>query len=1037
MNPLIRAYTLAGLTTREQILEHAKLSGDASYYQALNALSEGDQTRQNSTAMVVVTADPPGKNVCSMIRNLVVNRTKLIVVAQPGSLAPGGFESLLRASMPDVEKKLRIMDAGGSLADAVSSAERNRHYRPSQALEVFCDEQDGRNFAQEIRDGSLKFDPTVIQIRPMEIVSDDSEAIMSAISGEDLSAMHRVLDPHVFSNQDALKNYKAAAGGAANESLIEGIKQKFPGQQMYVHFSSREKPPQVPNRAINKFAGGSGPIGIYAYPLDARLSFAADRQFAFVLKPKVEVLNTITYTAAQLQVDIERLSQMVDLKRPNKLWLRFKDEAVNTGPPFYQLWYLISRIPRPDEEFPIGATGTGFGDPQKGRDLFIQLGYTAIEDSIGIIYGTEPKQILFLTDESFEVVDLVQNLETFRDHASQKSLVESVAGKICSLCEEPLTREEFVNFLTKQKISGVVYRLRKTVEAEFKYLEEELGIQDAATRARFIKGRIKYVLWAVDDEKLTADTIPEQEIKKTVHDLVAKLQKIIAAECQEIERGLDIRDPKASWSFIQPRIQNIISAINSEKPVDESILRESAGPIRVYHGSNRRIENPQDPMTVKALSSGMDYGPGMYFTTNARDAMEYGFNLYQADVDLKNPLMISSEMTPEMDKFRKSFGITDEDMSFADEGIWLSIMEFVITLIDVGETTKKGIMDRIKKMGHDGIIVPAAVVRERKSASSIAGDYVIVFDPATITNWGETSPEDRKSFLKKTESTLHEFLSDISPSRELAISKLDDILANKLGDSYRELQYLGTGRNGSAYKTPDGLIIKITTDPVEAASAEALEGKACEYLYNVHEVSQIDENVWVILQESLDPLPHEYCEEFDLAVEIIETIGAGHALREGDADGVRKVMVNSGHADLCILVAEIMKKFGIGGMLREISQHGLSADFHSGNVKLRKGKPVLTDLGTTGDDPHFNNKVDSPVGMKVNEFAGLGSASTGSPSNMRGSNSSAWAGGRMVISKPEQHVPEDENASERDQALDQDITGGDLDWGIGKPGRGY
>lgn len=167
-----------------------------------------DEAAENSIAMVVVPGDPPGKNVTGLIRSLVGGRTKLIVVAQSGKLAPGNFERLLRASMPDVEKKLRIMDGGGSIADAVNSAERNRHYRPSQALEVYADPQLARGFSSEVSDGSLGFDPTTIQVHPTEIPTDDLEALLTAVFDDDLDAMHRTLDPHVFSDQDALRTYK-------------------------------------------------------------------------------------------------------------------------------------------------------------------------------------------------------------------------------------------------------------------------------------------------------------------------------------------------------------------------------------------------------------------------------------------------------------------------------------------------------------------------------------------------------------------------------------------------------------------------------------------------------------------------------------------------------------------------------------------------------------------------------------------------------------------------------------------------------------
>ena len=432
--------------------------------------------RENSTAMVVLTGEPPGKNVCAFIRSLVADRSKLIVVAQHGSLRPGDFERLLRASMPDCEKKLRIMEAGGSLADAVSSAERNRHYRPSQALEVFCDPQSARNFSQEIRDGSLKFDPTVISVRPQEIPKDDADDIAKAVRSNDNNAMHRVLDPHVFSNQNSIADYRLA------------------------------------------------------------------------------------------------------------------------------------------------------------------------------------------------------------------------------------------------------------------------------------------------------------------------LQQ---------------------------------------------------------------------------------------------------------------------------------------------------------------------------------------------------------------------------------ESVIREFLSDVSPSRDIAIQVLHDIVADAMGDDADGLQYLGTGRNGSAYRHPDGFIVKVTTDAVEARSATMLEGLEPDHLGHIFAVKPVSEGIWVIIQEDLEKLPEELAEWFDTAIEVVTAIGAIDALNEGQIDDVVRHLAECNDREFTDDVIDVMRRFNVPGMCYELSELGLTGDFHSGNVMLRSGSPVLVDLGTPGDDPG-----------SINEF-GTGAPGSGAngPAQMRGSNSSSWASGQLALKRPENHVPEDENATERDTALD---------WGPGR-----
>jgi hypothetical protein len=655
MNEILRAYTSAGITDPERMLEHARLRGEASYRQVLRAIMEGPPTKPNSTAMVVVPGEPPGKNVCGFVRNLVGSRTKVIVAAQQGSLAPGQFERLLRASMPDCEKKLRVMDCGPSIADAVSSAERNRHYAPSQALEVFAPKAQTDAFTQEVQGGSLQFDPTVIMVTPSEIPTDDVEGIRKAVQGEDLAAMHRVLDPHVFSDQNALQKYKDAIGGSA----VEGKLHEATRQQ---NFMASEK------------------LGGFPWRDTGGLS----------VSPEIPDEGQVVFTRKDL-------------------------------PKF---------------------------DPSEGQ------------------------------------------------------------------------------------ISCVIVLLPMV---EFS--------------ARTRRGNPNTPGWMIDCEILV----------------------------QGMKRG------QLRW---------------------------------IYHVEKRFPD---------------------------RETAEQYRERLKAFVDTK-------------------------------------------TLIEL-----------------------------------------------------EKMPKSGKISMSKFEGLMREFLTDIAPTRELGIKDLDSLLRHELGDSFADLEYLGSGRNGSAYRTPDGLILKVTTDRNEVDSAARLRGVECEYIHRIHEVLFTeDPNVWIIVQEGgLEKLPSEYCEEFDLAMEIIETIGAGRALREGDAQQVKEIMVRSGHPELCQLVAEVMRKFDVGGMLREISELGLSADFHSGNIMLREGKPVLTDLGTPGDDP--GEQKGPPDGdLPVNELAGVQAAPQAGPrSQMRGSNSSAWAGGKLVLSKPEQHVPEDENENERTGALDQDIQGGGLDWGIGLSRRGY
>lgn len=208
MNDLLIEYHHAGCRSDADIIEMASSRGAAAMTEAVAAIEE---QRENSTAMIIMPGTPPGRNVCAFIRKFAADRSKLIIVAQGSDLIPGSFERMLRASMPDVEKKLRVMDSGGpSLADSLNMAERNRHYRPSQALQVFCSSEQAPGFTQEIRDGGLKFDPTVITVQPTQIPKDSADDIRRAVESGDNAAMHRVLDPHVFSDQNAIHDYSQA-----------------------------------------------------------------------------------------------------------------------------------------------------------------------------------------------------------------------------------------------------------------------------------------------------------------------------------------------------------------------------------------------------------------------------------------------------------------------------------------------------------------------------------------------------------------------------------------------------------------------------------------------------------------------------------------------------------------------------------------------------------------------------------------------------------------------------------------------------------
>lgn len=169
-----------------------------------------------------------------------------------------------------------------------------------------------------------------------------------------------------------------------------------------------------------------------------------------------------------------------------------------------------------------------------------------------------------------------------------------------------------------------------------------------------------------------------------------------------------------------------------------SLLRlyivESAGETVAYHGTNHNVSRP-DPASDAGAMKAMDFGPGMYFTTSVDDARRFGANVYQARLSLNKSLRIEAEPTPEMVRIQKAFRIDDEDLQFADEGWWHGLMGLVVTLIDIGQVTRQKVIAYFRKLGYDSIVVPQDVVRQSRAGRDSNGDYVIVFDASSISDW--------------------------------------------------------------------------------------------------------------------------------------------------------------------------------------------------------------------------------------------------------------------------------------------------------------
>jgi hypothetical protein len=293
----------------------------------------------------------------------------------------------------------------------------------------------------------------------------------------------------------------------------------------------------------------------------------------------------------------------------------------------------------------------------------------------------------------------------------------------------------------------------------------------------------------------------------------------------------------------------------------------------------------------------------------------------------------------------------------------------------------------------------------------------------------------------RNETLVREFWTDIAPSKEVGVLMVHDLLRAVMGDrDFESLEYLGSGRNGSAYRTPEGPVLKVTTDMAEVGSAMRLIGRRLTHIHEVYRVAPIGDppgRLYAILQEGgLGEVPASYREELDLACAIVEAAGASRSLQCGDEDDLLARLAEFPDDEMAEFAAGVLDMFSVPGMMLEARQFGLRIDLHGGNVRLRDGFPVLVDLGTVGDDPESEsegNGVPPDQGDRLSEY-GTGSPGSGAngPPTMRSSNSSSWSCGVGALKQPQNHVPTDDNATEDDLALDTDIVGGGLDWGPGR-----
>jgi hypothetical protein len=172
------------------------------------------EARNSSVMMLVVEPSIPGKNLVGFIRQLSTDRSRIVVgVLSRRKQVVSAFGRALLASLPDVQKKLHFVEADPrSLRQTVDAAIAEKAYRSGQVLEIVAEGEVAAEYQRDISSWNSEVDNSVMVVRPMTVPQDDQDAIRKALSSQDLQSMHRVLDPHMFSDRSSLNLFKQAVG---------------------------------------------------------------------------------------------------------------------------------------------------------------------------------------------------------------------------------------------------------------------------------------------------------------------------------------------------------------------------------------------------------------------------------------------------------------------------------------------------------------------------------------------------------------------------------------------------------------------------------------------------------------------------------------------------------------------------------------------------------------------------------------------------------------------------------------------------------
>jgi hypothetical protein len=164
--------------------------------------------------------------------------------------------------------------------------------------------------------------------------------------------------------------------------------------------------------------------------------------------------------------------------------------------------------------------------------------------------------------------------------------------------------------------------------------------------------------------------------------------------------------------------------------IEEALVENPAGTFTLYHGTYTRFDRPTE---IRAPRAGTDYGPGLYMTTDPREAAGYGDYVYAATVKLEKPLDLLDDEPEALKKLQRGLKITDEDLEHADnktlEALRLANLVY----------SQSAISKFLMRLGYDSIYVDHSLVEH--PATAVASNYISVLSPSQILSWDLLSRE--------------------------------------------------------------------------------------------------------------------------------------------------------------------------------------------------------------------------------------------------------------------------------------------------------